>query len=69
MAAVDVFEHEPLRDTDHPLLTMDNVICSPHIGYVTEDEWEIQFSVIFEQILAYQAGEPINVINPQVLQN
>ena len=68
MAAVDVYEHEPLRDTDHPLLAMENVICTPHIGYVTEDEWEIHFTDIFDQILAYEAGSPINVINEDVLQ-
>jgi D-3-phosphoglycerate dehydrogenase len=67
MAAVDVFEHEPLRDKDHPLLTMENVICTPHIGYVTEDEWEIQFSEIFDQILAFEAGTPVSVINPEAL--
>jgi D-3-phosphoglycerate dehydrogenase len=66
MAAVDVFEDEPLRDPGHPLLTMENVVCTPHIGYVTRDEYEIQFSVIFDQIAAYAAGNPINVVNPQV---
>lgn len=69
MAAVDVYEHEPMRDTDHPLFAMENVVCTPHIGYVTEDEWEIQFSEIFDQILAYRAGTPIHVINPQVLKS
>lgn len=69
MAAVDVYEHEPLRDTDHPLFAMENVICTPHIGYVTEDEWELQFSEIFDQILAYEAGAPINVVNEKVLQD
>jgi D-3-phosphoglycerate dehydrogenase len=67
MAAVDVYEEEPVRDTAHPLLTMDNVVCTPHIGYVTHEEYEIQFSDIFDQILAYQAGAPINVVNPDVL--
>ncbi len=67
MAAVDVYEEEPLRDTAHPLLNMDNVICTPHIGYVTRDEYEIQFSDIFDQIVAYGAGAPINVVNPEVL--
>jgi len=67
MAAVDVFEEEPLRDTRHPLLAMDNVVCTPHIGYVTRDEYEIQFSDIFDQINAYAAGKPINVVNPEVL--
>jgi D-3-phosphoglycerate dehydrogenase len=67
MAAVDVYEDEPLRDTTHPLLDMDDVVCTPHIGYVTRDEWEIQFADVFDQILAYDAGAPINVVNPEVL--
>jgi D-3-phosphoglycerate dehydrogenase len=67
MAAVDVFEQEPLRDPDHPLLRMENVVCTPHIGYVSRDEYEIQFSDIFDQIAAYAAGTPINVVNPEVL--
>jgi len=66
MAAVDVYDEEPVGDPRHPLLTMDNVVCTPHIGYVTRDEYEIQFSDIFEQITAYAAGSPINVVNPQV---
>ena len=48
---------------------MDNVVCTPHIGYVTRDEYEIQFSDIFDQIVAYAAGTPINVVNPQVLKS
>jgi D-3-phosphoglycerate dehydrogenase len=67
MAAVDVYEHEPLRDADHPLLRMDNVVCTPHIGYVTREEYETQFSDIFDQIVAYHEGAPINVINPEIL--
>lgn len=67
MAAVDVYEEEPVRDPKHPLLTMDNVICTPHIGYVTRDEYEIQFTDIFDQILAYADGAPTNVVNPDVL--
>jgi D-3-phosphoglycerate dehydrogenase len=67
MAAVDVFEYEPVRDPTHPLLTMDNVVCTPHIGYVTREEWDVQFSDIFDQINAYEAGSPINVVNPEVL--
>jgi D-3-phosphoglycerate dehydrogenase len=66
MAAVDVYEEEPLRDPEHPLLKMGNVVCTPHIGYVTRDEYEIQFSDIFDQITAYAAGKPANVVNPQV---
>jgi D-3-phosphoglycerate dehydrogenase / 2-oxoglutarate reductase len=67
MAAVDVYEKEPVLDTDYPLLTMDNVVCTPHIGYVTREEYEIQFVDIFDQIVAYAAGTPINVVNPKVL--
>jgi D-3-phosphoglycerate dehydrogenase / 2-oxoglutarate reductase len=67
MAAVDVFEKEPLRDINDPLLTMDNVVCTPHIGYVSRDEYEIQFSDIFDQIVAYAAGAPENVVNPEVM--
>jgi D-3-phosphoglycerate dehydrogenase len=67
MAAVDVYEDEPVRDKTHPLLTMPNVICTPHIGYVTREEYETQFGDIFDQILAYAAGTPINVINTDVL--
>jgi D-3-phosphoglycerate dehydrogenase len=66
MAAVDVYEEEPVRDADHPLLQMENVVCTPHIGYVTRDEYEIQFSDVFDQITAYAAGTPINVVNPEV---
>ena len=67
MAAVDVYEEEPLRDASDALITMDNVVCTPHIGYVTRDEYEIQFSDVFDQILAYARGQPINVVNPAVL--
>jgi D-3-phosphoglycerate dehydrogenase / 2-oxoglutarate reductase len=64
MAAVDVYEEEPVTDTRHPLLMLDNAICTPHIGYVTRDEYQVQFSDIFDQILAYAVGKPINVVNP-----
>jgi len=64
MAALDVFEEEPLRDPSQPLLTMDNVLCTPHIGYVTHEEWELQFADVFDQINAFAAGAPINVVNP-----
>lgn len=67
MAAVDVYEEEPLSDTAHPLLAMDNVVCTPHIGYVSRDEYEIQFTDVFGQIAAYHEGRPINVVNPDVL--
>jgi D-3-phosphoglycerate dehydrogenase len=69
MAAVDVYEVEPVLDPRDPLLMLDNVVCTPHIGYVTRDEYEIQFADIFDQIVAYASGAPINVVNPDVLRS
>ena len=65
LAAVDVYETEPLCDPADPLLQMDNVVCTPHIGYVTLDEWELQFTDVFDQIVAFAAGSPMNVVNPE----
>jgi D-3-phosphoglycerate dehydrogenase / 2-oxoglutarate reductase len=67
MAAVDVFEQEPMLDRADPLLAMDNVVCTPHIGYVTREEYELQFTEIFDQVLAYAAGAPVNVVNAEGL--
>ncbi len=64
MAAVDVYEDEPVLDPHYPLLELENVVCTPHIGYVTREEYEIQFSDIFDQIVAYGQSHPINVVNP-----
>ncbi|MEO1248383.1 MAG: D-2-hydroxyacid dehydrogenase family protein [Pseudomonadota bacterium] len=64
-AAVDVFDQEPLRDASHPLLTHPNVLPTPHIGYVTEDEFDLQFTDIFDQVNAFAQGAPINMINPE----
>ena len=69
MAAVDVYEEEPVFDMRHPLLTLANVVCTPHIGYVERDGYESQFSDIFDQILAHLAGKPTNVVNPEVLES
>ncbi len=68
-AAVDVYEEEPMRDTSHPLLKMPNVVATPHLGYVTVEEYETQFTDIVDQIVSYCAGKPINVVNPQVLES
>jgi D-3-phosphoglycerate dehydrogenase len=68
MAAVDVYEQEPVLDARHPLLAKDNVVCTRHIGYVTRDEYELQSSDVLDQILAYAAGTPINIVNPSVLE-
>ena len=67
LAALDVYETEPLLDRADPLLNMDNVVCTPHIGYVTREEWDVQFSDIFDQVTAYAEGTPSNVVNPEVL--
>jgi len=66
-AAVDVYEQEPVLNAAHPLLAMQNVVCTPHLGYVTREEWEVQFADIFDQILAFAAGKPINVVNPDAV--
>ena len=66
-AAVDVFEDEPMCSPDLPLLRFEQVVATPHIGYVTREEYEIQFTDIFDQIVAFAAGNPINVVNPEVL--
>lgn len=68
-AAIDVFEKEPLTDRHDPLLALPNVICTPHIGYVTREEYEVQFTDIFDQINAYAQGKPINIINPDALKS
>ena len=69
MAAVDVYDEEPVLDPHDALLKMSNAVCTPHIGYVTRDEYETQFVEIFDQINAYAAGAPINVVNPAVLKS
>jgi D-3-phosphoglycerate dehydrogenase len=68
LAAVDVFEEEPIPAGGHPLLKLDNVLALPHLGYVERDGLQHQFSTIFDQVLAYAAGKPINVHNPEVLE-
>jgi D-3-phosphoglycerate dehydrogenase len=66
-AAVDVFETEPLRDPADPLVSRDDVIATPHIGYVTHEEYDLQFADIFDQVVAYAAGTPTHVVNPEAL--
>ena len=68
LAAIDVFDTEPLTDPGDPLLAHPNLIATPHIGYVTEDEFDLQFTDIFDQINAYSQGRPIHMINPEVRQ-
>lgn len=64
IAAVDVFDSEPLTDPNDPLLAHPNLIATPHIGFVTENEFDKQFADIFEQVNAYAIGAPIHMINP-----
>jgi D-3-phosphoglycerate dehydrogenase len=64
--ALDVFDVEPLTDASDPITNHPNVIATPHIGYVTEDELNMQFADIYDQINAYAAGRPIHMINPHV---
>jgi D-3-phosphoglycerate dehydrogenase len=66
MAALDVFEAEPLP-SDSPLLRMENVIATPHLGYVEKDGYELYFSAAFRNILDYAAGTPKNVLNLEAL--
>jgi D-3-phosphoglycerate dehydrogenase len=66
-AAVDVYEDEPIFNADHPLLKLDNAVCTPHLGFVTAETYEIHYGLAVEQILAYVAGKPIHVANPDVL--
>jgi D-3-phosphoglycerate dehydrogenase len=66
-AAVDVFEDEPVIGATHPLLKMDNVVATPHLGYVERENYEIYYGIVIDQILAYAGGDPINLLNPEAL--
>ncbi|HEY3153303.1 MAG TPA: NAD(P)-dependent oxidoreductase, partial [Candidatus Binatia bacterium] len=65
-AAVDVYDQEPVLGADHPLLKMNNVTCTPHLGYVTRESYEEYYAVVVDDILAFAAGKPRNVLNPDV---
>lgn len=65
-AAVDVYENEPALN--HPLLQMENVMCTPHLGYVEKDSYELYFGVAFDHLLAFAAGNPLGIVNPEVIQ-
>ena len=69
MAALDVFDNEPAHGASDPLVAMDNVVATPHLGYVTRSNLESYFSYSFDQIVAWLAGKPINVVNPEVLES
>ena len=64
-AAVDVYEEEPIVGATHPLLKMKNALCTPHLGYNEKGSYEGVYAGGVEQLLAYAAGKPINVLNPE----
>ena len=66
MAAVDVFESEPILQ-GHPLLRLENAVCTPHIGFVEQDSYEQYFSAAFDNLLNFMAGNPTNIVNPEAL--
>lgn len=66
-AGIDVYEEEPVMNASHPLIAMDNVVCTPHLGYVEEATYEAYYGTAVKQILAFIAGKPINVANEDVL--
>lgn len=66
-AAVDVYEEEPILGANHPLLKLGNALCTPHLGYVEKDSYELYFSQAFDQVVAFAEGHPINVVNPETL--
>ena len=68
-AAVDVYEDEPVLDAAHPLIGIANALCAPHLGYVERDYYEALLGTAVDQILAFAAGHPVNVVNPEVLQH
>jgi D-3-phosphoglycerate dehydrogenase / 2-oxoglutarate reductase len=67
MAAVDVYEREPVVGADHPLLKMNNVTCTPHLGYVTRETYEDYYAVVVDDIVSFAAGKPSNVLNAEAL--
>lgn len=68
LAAVDVFESEPILQ-GHALLRLENCICTPHIGYVEQDSYELYFGAAFDNVVNYIQGNPSNVVNPAAIQN
>lgn len=67
-AATDVYEQEPIEDANHPLLALPNALCVPHLGWTEWDNFELYFTEAFEQIVAYEKGEPLRLANPEVLE-
>lgn len=68
-AALDVFEQEPLFDANHPLLRHSRVLCTPHLGYVEREGYELYFGDAFTNVRAFFAGENCVLANPQIISN
>jgi D-3-phosphoglycerate dehydrogenase len=66
-AAVDVYDQEPVLGAADPLVRMDNVTCTPHLGYVTRESYEEYYGVVVDDLLAFAAGKPAHVLNPEAL--
>jgi len=66
MAAVDVFESEPILQ-GHPLLRLENAVCTPHIGYVEQDSYELYFGAAFDNVVNFIQGQPSGLVNPEAL--
>jgi len=66
-AAVDVYESEPVLGANHPLLKLPNALCSPHLGYVEQGNYELYFGTAFDNVVAFADGKPVNIANPEVL--
>lgn len=67
LAAVDVYENEPVLRGDHPLLELDNALCTPHTAWLEPDTYELYFGEAFDNVVRFLAGRPANVVNPEVL--
>lgn len=66
-AAVDVYDNEPVANGDHPLLKLDNALCTPHTAWLEQDTYEMYFGEAFDNIVSFVAGKPVNMVNPEVL--
>ena len=64
-AAVDVYEEEPVLGANHPLLKLPNCLCTPHLGFVEKDNYELYFGTAFDNINAFAKGQPIHVVSPK----
>lgn len=69
LAAVDVYENEPVVNGNHPLLQLDNALCTPHTAWLEQDTYELYFGEAYDNLLAYCSGKPVNIVNPEVFAN